>query len=119
MARFRRRMRRARASFHRAYRRASHKGGISPMQIALAGALYGAARPYVASMLPNFFSFGAVDSDNVIIGAAGLYGMTRTSGFTRALGAIALGSEAGIVASKFATGGMTASVGTTANNGTF
>lgn len=70
------------------------------MNVLLAGTIYGLARPFAAKMLPDFFSFGPVDSDNVIIGAAGFYGMKKGNGLIKALGAVALGSEAGIVAAR-------------------
>ena len=87
----------------------SSGSGLTPMNVALAGMVYGAARPFIAKMLPDFFSFGPIDSDNVIIGAAGFYGMKKT-GFIKALGAVALGSEAGIVAARV-TSGLAANVG--------
>lgn len=83
----------------KSYRRAS-SGSISPMQVLLAGAVYGAARPFAAKILPDMFSFGPVDSDNVIIGGAAAYFMPKTKGFTKALCAVAAGSEAGIVAAR-------------------
>ena len=74
------------------------------MNVLLAGAIYGAARPFAAKMLPDMFSFGPVDSDNVLIGAAGFYGMKKGKGLMKALGAVALGSEAGIVAARVTSG---------------
>jgi hypothetical protein len=74
--------------------------GLTPMNVLLAGAVYGAARPFAAKLLPDFFSFGPIDSHNAIIGAAGIYGMKKGSGFTKALGVVAAGSEAGIVAAR-------------------
>jgi len=77
--------------------------GLTPMNVMLAGAVYGAARPIAAKFLPDLFSIGPVDSDNVLIGAAGFYGMKKSSGFMKALGAVALGSEAGIVTARLVT----------------
>jgi len=97
----------ARRSYGRSMRRGSSRrgsSGLSPMNVMLAGAIYGAARPFAAKMLPDMFSAGPIDSDNVIIGAAGFYGMKKGSGLVKALGAVALGSEAGIVASRLTSG---------------
>lgn len=93
--------RRARRSVGRAVRRRteSRGSGLTPMNVLLAGAVYGAARPFLASAIPTFFTIGPVDSDNVIIGAAGLYGM-KEKGFLKALSAVTLGGEAGIVTAR-------------------
>lgn len=99
MAKFKKSFRRASRGFKKSYRAAS-KPSLKPMDVVLGGLIYGAARPFAAKMLPDMFSFGPVDSDNVIIGAAGLYGMKKGKGLMKALGAIALGSEAGIVAAR-------------------
>lgn len=99
MAKFRKKARSYGFSRKRSSRR-STSSGLTPMNVMLAGAIYGAARPFAAKMLPDMFSAGPVDSDNVIIGAAGFYGMKKGSGLVKALGAVALGSEAGIVAAR-------------------
>jgi len=93
----------AKRSRSRGFSKRSHSkssSGLTPMNVVLAGAIYGAARPFVAKFLPDLFSFGPVDSDNVIVGAAGFYGMKKGKGLLKALGAVALGSEAGIVAAR-------------------
>lgn len=95
-------IRRYKTSARRSSRRSS--SGLSPMNVLLAGAIYGAARPFAAKMLPDFFSAGPIDSDNVIIGAAGFYGMKKGNGLVKALGAVALGSEAGIIAARVTSG---------------
>lgn len=102
MAKFRKKRSRARG-FMKARARHSSSSGISPMNALLAGAIYGAARPYVSKMLPDLFQFGPVDSDNVLIAAAGFYGMKKGNGLVKALGAVALGSEAGIVTARVVT----------------
>lgn len=113
MARFRKkRSRRTFAKSGRSYRRSSGSSGLTPMNVLLAGAVYGLARPYVSTMLPNLFNFGPVDSDNAIIGGAGYYAMKKQKGFLKALGAVALGSEAGIVAARVTSG----ATGTTAGS---
>lgn len=109
MARFKK----ARRSFRR-FSKASRRTGsskLSVMEVAAAGALYGAARPYAANMMPTFFSFGPVDSDNVILGAAGAYAALKGKGLIKALGVIALGTEAGIVTGKFVSGQTVSSTG--------
>jgi hypothetical protein len=99
---FKRKARRSYRSFSRGSRRRSGGGssGLSPVNVLLAGAIYGAARPLAAKMLPDMFSFGVVDSDNVIIAAAGFYGMKKGKGLMKALGTVALGSEVGIVTAR-------------------
>lgn len=94
--------RRAYRSFGRRSGRRHSNGssGLSPTNVLLAGAIYGAARPIAAKMLPDMFSFGPVDSDNVIIGVAGWYGMKKGKGLMKALGTVALGSEVGIVTAR-------------------
>ncbi len=97
---FKRKASRKRSSnFKRARSRSSSSGSISPMNIMLAGAVYGFVRPIAAKMLPDLFNIGVVDSDNAIIGAAGYYGMKK-SGFVKALGMVALASETGIVVAR-------------------
>jgi len=99
MAKFKKAYRKAKRGFRKGYR-AAGKPSLKPMDVLLAGAIYGAARPFAAKMLPDLFSFGPVDSDNAIIGAAGFYGMKKGKGLVKALGAVALGSEAGIVTAR-------------------
>lgn len=84
------------------------------MNVLLAGAVYGAARPFIAKFMPNFFQFGPVDSDNVILGGAGIWAMKKQGGFMKALGAVTAGSEAGIVASRLTSTATGNSVGTNA-----
>lgn len=83
------------------YKRSS--GSIKPMNILLAGALYGAIRPTVANMLPTFFKFGAVDSDNVILSGAGYLASRQSNKFIKTLGLVAMSTEAGIITSGFLT----------------
>jgi len=103
MARFRKARRSKSRGFMKARARRSGSSGLTPMNVMLAGAIYGAARPFVAKMLPDFFNFGAVDSDNVIVAAAGYYGMKK-SGLVKAIGTVALASEVGIVAARMTNG---------------
>ena len=86
-------------------------GGMKVTDVLIAGAIYGLGRNIVANMIPNFFTFGPVDSDNVIVGLAGWYGLKKGKGMTKALGAIALGGEAGIITSRLTAGMIPATVG--------
>lgn len=116
MARFKRKAsRRSFGGFKRKSYRKSGGSSLTPMNVLMAGAIYGLARPYVANILPNMFSAGPVDSDNIIIGAAGFYGMKKGNGLVKALGAVALGSEAGIVANR-ATSGLVQNATTNAGS---
>lgn len=105
MARFRKKrgFRRAMRSVGRSYRR-SNRASIGMMDIILAGAIYGVARPTVTNMLPTFFTFGPVDSDNVILGGAGYMASKSSSKLIKALGLVAMGTEAGIITSKVVSG---------------
>lgn len=105
MARFRRKAsRRSFGGFRARASRSRSSSGLTPMNVALAGAIYGVARPIIANTLPNMFSFGPVDSDNAIIGGLGFYGMKKTSGLMKALSVVALASEVGIVTSRLTSG---------------
>jgi len=95
--------RRSSGGFSKKSRSKNSSGSLTPMNVMLAGAIYGAARPFAARMLPDLFSFGPVDSDNAIIGGAGFYAMKKGNGLVKALGAVALGSEAGIVTARLVT----------------
>jgi hypothetical protein len=97
---FKRKARRSsrKMSYRAKARRSSSGSGLSLMNVALASAAYTLARPYVANLVPDF-NVGPVSSDNLIIGAAGYYGM-RKSGFIKALGTVALAGEIGVVAAK-------------------
>lgn len=78
------------------------------MNVLLAGAVYGVARPYVANIIPEY-SIGPVSLDNVAIAGLGYLG-SKKSGFLKALGLVVMGGEAGIVAAK-GIGGVTGNVG--------
>lgn len=118
MARFRKRARRsysrAVGGFRRAYRSA-RRPSVSPMNIVLAGALYGLARPMIASRLPTFFNVGGVaDSDNAILGVAGYFASKQSNKLIKTMGLMAMGTEAGIVASNVINKNMTGSTNTPA-----
>jgi len=102
MARFRKRARRAFRSVARSYRRA-RAPSLSPMDVVIAGAIYGAARPMIASKLPTMFNFNGVDSDNLILGVAGFFASKQKSKLLKSLGLIAMGTEAGIVSANVIT----------------
>lgn len=98
---------RSRGAF-KARSRSKGSSGLSVMNVLLAGAVYGVARPYVSNMVPDY-NIGPVSTDNAVIGGLG-YMASRKSGFLKALGLIAMGGEAGIVTAK-AVGGMTGGAG--------
>jgi len=116
---FKRKARRAYRGFKRSRGRRSggSSSGMSPMNVLLAGAIYGAARPMVSKFMPDLFSVGPVDSDNVLIGVAGYYGMKKGSGLMKALGTVALGSEAGIVTARLSQGMLSNVAPQSSNNG--
>lgn len=89
--------RRARHSAGRMFRSA-RKPSISVTDVLLAGAIYGAVRPTVTNMLPTFFSFGPVDSDNVLLAGAGYFASKNSNKLIKTIGLVAMGTEAGIVA---------------------
>lgn len=102
MARYkkaRRAVRRVYSSVKSSYRR-SRKPSISAMDVLVAGAVYGIARPTIANALPTMFAFGPVDSDNVILGAGGYMASKSKTKLFKTIGLIAMGTESGIVASK-------------------
>lgn len=103
MGKFKARVRRTYGRVRSAYRK-TNKPSIGVMDVLLAGAIYGAVRPTVANMLPTFFSFGPVDSDNVILGGAGYLASRQSNKLIKSIGLVAMGTEAGIVTSKLLTG---------------
>lgn len=88
--------------------RSKGSSGLSVMNVLLAGAVYGVARPYVANFIPDY-ELGPVSTDNLAIAGLGYLG-SKKSGFLKALGLVAMGGEAGIVTAKL-VGGMTGNVG--------
>lgn len=92
----------------------SHKsaGGLGLTDLLIGGALYGFARPMVANMLPNLFTFGPVDSDNALIAGAGYFGMKSSNKIIKALSMSAIVGETAIVTSRVAQG-----TGGTSNGG--
>lgn len=114
MARFKK----ARRVYGRAKKmyRAHSKPSIGVMDVLLAGAIYGAVRPTVANMLPTFFSFGPVDSDNVILGGAGYFASKSSNKLIKSVGLIAMGTEAGIVTSNLLVGTSSATSTSTYGN---
>ncbi len=99
MAKFRRKVRRAFAKTKSAYR-ASSRPSISAIDVMLAGAVYGGVRPTIANFTPDLFKFGPVDSDNVIFAGLGYWASRQKSKFIKALGLVAMGTEAGIMTSR-------------------
>jgi hypothetical protein len=98
---FKKKARRSFRGFAKKSRSYAGNSSIKPMDILIAGAIYGAARPFAAKLLPNMFTFGPVDSDNVLIGAAGFYGMKKGKGLIKARGAAANIGNAGTDAYQY------------------
>lgn len=94
--------------------RSKGSSGLGVMDVLLAGAIYGAVRKPIADMLPTFFSFGPVDSDNVILAGAGYLASRQSNKLIKSIGLIAMGTEAGIVASNAVTSGFNFSSNSTA-----
>lgn len=115
MARFRKAKRYGRRFGKRQSRRSN--SGMSPLNLMLGGAIYGFARPIVANMLPTFFQFGPVDSDNVIIGGLGYLGSKKSSGIIKAISYAAIIGESANITSKLS--GNTTSSGSTAPTGAY
>jgi hypothetical protein len=103
---FRRKARARARSFGkvRARSRSSSSGGIKFTDLLIGGAIYGLARPMVANMLPNLFSFGPVDSDNAIIAGAGFMGMKNSNKIIKATSMIAIAGETAIVTGRLTSG---------------
>lgn len=80
------------------------------MDVLIAGAIYGAARPTIANMIPTFFTFGPVDSDNVILGGLGYMASKSNTKLIKAIGLVAMGTEAGIITSGLITGATKSNV---------
>lgn len=115
--RFRRfRRRAARAFSGRSFRRSRSRssGSTNFTDWLIAGAAYeGIIRPAAKNILPAFFSFGPVESDDVILAAGGYY-ISKKGGIVGALGKYAMAREAGAVAAKM-LGGSSGSGGNLMN----
>jgi hypothetical protein len=74
MARFRKMRSRSR-SFGKRYSRAGNsKGSTNVITLALAGAVYGVARPYVSKLIPDSVSnFAGGNGDELILGTLGYF----------------------------------------------
>jgi hypothetical protein len=105
---------RSRGGF-RGFKKSRHHSGVSsgitPTNMALAGAVYGVGRPFVANLLPSMFNLGGVDSDNVLLGVGGWLLASKSKGLLKAIGLMALGTEVGYVTGKM-IGGTPASTST-------
>lgn len=100
MARFKKRFKRRIGAFSSSRRTTSRSTGIGAMDVLLAGAVYGIARPRVAALLPDLFTVGPVTSDNAIIGGAGYLASKQSNKLLKALGLITMGAEASIITSN-------------------
>ena len=103
MARFKKRFKRSYSRAVKAYK-SSRKPSFSVLDVIIAGATYGALRPVLANVLPNFFTFGPVDSDNVLIGGAGYMASKSSTKLVKAVGLVTMAGEAGIIASRLTQG---------------
>lgn len=102
MARFRRKAKRRSYSgfMKRSSSRRKSSSSMSVTDVLLAGAIYGVARSMIVNMLPTFFSFGPVDSDNAILGTAGFFASKQSNKLIKSVGLIAMGTEAGLIANN-------------------
>lgn len=103
MARFKKRFKRSYSRAVKAYK-SSRKPSLSVMDVMIAGAAYGALRPMAANVLPNFFTFGPVDSDNVIMGGVGYLASKSNTKLIKTIGLVTMAGEAGIIASRVIQG---------------
>jgi len=108
MARFRTKARRYFRGFKNKARSMNRTSGqIKATDVLIAGVIYGMAKPIIKNTIPDFFSFGPVSSDNLVIGGAGFYGMKKGKGIVKALGIIALGDQASEVSQNLMGGSQT------------
>lgn len=103
MARFKKRFKRYTSRAVKMYK-SSRKPTLSVADVLIAGAAYGALRPMAANVLPNFFSFGPVDSDNVLIGGVGYLASKSNTKLVKTFGLVSMAGEAGIIASRVIQG---------------
>ena len=105
MARFKKKMRKSRRNyFGRSVSRKGGSSGLSVTDVLIGGALYGALRPKAVQMLPDFFTFGPVNSDNVILGGAGYLLSKQSNKILKATGMMAMATEAGVVTANLTSG---------------
>lgn len=97
--------RRMSRSFGRARRSRRSSGTSGIVEMAVMGAAYGGLiRPIVSNNVPNFFTFGPVDSDNAILLAGGYFAHKNSNKWIKALGNAAIIWESGIIASRLMQG---------------
>ena len=110
MARFKKRFKRSYSRVAKAYK-SSRKPSLSVMDVMIAGAAYGALIPMAANVLPNFFTFGPIDSDNVIIGGVGYMAAKSNTKLIKTIGLVTMAGEAGIITSRLIQNNTSSSTG--------
>jgi len=107
MAKFRKARRVARRVGSYFKRKSSRKSSSSqsPLNMGIAGGIYGAARPFAANMVPEIGFLGGY-SDNVVLGGAGYLAAKKGSGMIKTAGLAVLTCEAFLAGNKAAQGMM-------------
>ena len=103
MARFKKFRSRARKVYGSAKRFVSRKESINPEMIALTSGVYGAARPFVANMVPDIDALGGY-SDNLILGGIAYLACKKGKGLVKTAGLSVLSCEAFIAGNKLSAG---------------
>lgn len=99
---FRKMRRFARRGFKKV-KKYSKSNSESPLEIAAYSAVWGAARPYAANMMPDIPPLGAY-SDNVVFGVLGYLAAKKGNGMIRKAGKVILINEAFIAGAKLSAG---------------
>lgn len=120
MARFRKRVKRVFAGFKKRRSSRSNGGGSDATGLILAGALYGAGRPYIERVMPSQISnaLGGY-GDEAVLGVAGYFaakGKLGNNKLIKNIGKAALVIESARVAGSF-TAGMTNQSTTSSGDG--
>lgn len=103
MAKFKRARSFARRVAGKARRFVKREASISPEKLALTSGIYGAARPYIANMVPDVDALGGY-SDNLILGSIAYLAAKKGSGMIKTAGVSVLSCEAFIAGNKLAQG---------------
>jgi hypothetical protein len=99
MAKFKKIRRYAAKAYRKGKRYASSNKGISPMEITIGSAGYGAVRPMIANAVPNVGALGEY-SDNVILGLVGFAAAWKGKGLVKKAGMVVLGAESFVAGSR-------------------
>lgn len=103
MAKFKRARSFARRAVGKARRFVRKESSINPEKLALTSGIYGAARPYVANMVPDIDALGGY-SDNLILGGLAYLAAKKGSGMIKTAGVSVLSCEAFIAGNKLSQG---------------